>query len=164
MVGTTTSRLIFESVDDALDAIPQVRNVEVDKQSKPVATQAEIREQLGRVNRQQFFDTFDLDDEAIFDNEIDSIRGGEFDSAIHNRQPNLVLKLQAVFSELLADARMVGALEYACAKNAVNLHRAADDTPAGNVGMHEINGLCVLGVLCVPSAFEQPRCPLSNQR
>lgn len=61
----------------------------------------EIREQLGRVDGQQFFNCLRFNDHAVFDEEVDAVCGNEVDSLINNRQRDLVPEMQAVDSELV---------------------------------------------------------------
>ena len=88
-----------------------MRHVEVDKQSELMPGQSQVRQQLRPMHRQNDFHTLDLNDQAFFDDEIDDVGRREFISFISDRQPDLVLKVQAPPGELITKARVVCALE-----------------------------------------------------
>jgi hypothetical protein len=52
-------------------------NVEVDQQTGGEALQAQVSQELGGVERQEFVDGLDLDDERLLDQEIDDVALGD---------------------------------------------------------------------------------------
>src|SRR5262245_46016299 len=104
-----------------------MRDVEVEQESDLVAAQLQIGDQLCGVQRQQFFNGFDFDDDAVFEQEVDSIAGVESYAAVHDRQTNLVLKLYAARHELMAETSAVRTFQQPGSERAVNLHRGFDD-------------------------------------
>ena len=81
---------------------------------------------------QQLFHGFEFHNDAIFDEEIDSIASVQSDASIFNRQPNLVLKMQTSKGELVLQARLIRAFEQSWSERRVNPDRRVDDA-AGNV-------------------------------
>ena len=59
-------------VDDAADAFLERRATEIDKQSDGLAGQAKIGQQLFAMCRVQPFDRFDLHQQAVIDEQIDT--------------------------------------------------------------------------------------------
>ena len=68
------------AVDDTSNPLAQMRHVEVDQQTELVTAELQIREKLRVVNGKQFLHTFDLDDDAVFDDEVDTVRDRKLDS------------------------------------------------------------------------------------
>jgi hypothetical protein len=101
----------FIPIHDSLDTLPQMGNVEVDQKAHRAAAQLQIRDQPGRVEGQQLFNRLDLDDDAVFDQEVDSIASLEGLTAIDNREANLVFHVQATQSEFVQETGGVGAFE-----------------------------------------------------
>ena len=96
-----------------MNTLAHVRDVEVEKQTQRKAAQLQVRQHLGAMDRQHFFHTFDFDDQATLDDEVDTISGLQLDSAVHDGQPNLVLKMQAGLRELVVHARIARTFENA---------------------------------------------------
>lgn len=72
------------SADSPSDSLPQVSDIEVDQESYSLSTEFEIRQQLRFVHRQNRLDRFDLDENFIFDNEINPVPEIDHDVVIHN--------------------------------------------------------------------------------
>jgi hypothetical protein len=72
---------------------------------------------------QQFFHSLELDDDAIFNQEVDSIPGFELNAVVSDRQADLVLKLQSGYGKLVVKAGLICALQQTCAENGMNLVR-----------------------------------------
>ena len=60
------------------------------------------------MNREHFFDTFDFDDQAVFDDVINAIGRTELDSLVNDRKMDLVLKLQVGLGEFVIEAGVAG--------------------------------------------------------
>jgi hypothetical protein len=114
------------------------------------------------VDRQQFFDTLDLDDDAFFDDEIDAIRSWELHAFVCHWQADLVLKLQTDSPEFETETSVVCALEESRTQRAMNLHRRTDRFVAHFIGTHCQSSLCVLRRLCVLCAASVPFCTASG--
>src|SRR5882762_402880 len=102
--------------------------------------------------RAALFQHYDFDDQALVDDEIDSVSGRQLVSLITQWQPDLVLKLQAGLRQLVAESSVVRAFDDACTQRAMNLHRSTDDVVADFIRTHDHLSLCVL---CSPLC---PRC------
>jgi hypothetical protein len=69
------------------------RRIEVQQQTQPFVGEVQVRQQLGDVNWQDFFSRFDLDNDFIFDDQI-----------------------EPALSELMRETRFVDALKQAWSK------------------------------------------------
>ena len=112
-----------KSVEHPLDAVAQVRHVEVNQQADFMITELQIRQNLRQVERMQFFHCFQLDDYASFNNEVDSIAGIDLNALMNDRQSDLMLKGHAIFRQLISQASVVSALETACSESGVQTAR-----------------------------------------
>jgi hypothetical protein len=61
----------LETEDDSLDAVLEDRPVEVHEKAEPVAREAEIRQDLGLMNREQVFHRLDFDDDGTSDKHVE---------------------------------------------------------------------------------------------
>jgi hypothetical protein len=113
-------------------------NVEIDQETDLATTQLQIRKQLGSVERQQFFNCLDLDNDAVFDKKVDAISGLEVDSLINDRQPDLVFEMHAVDSELIVKTRLIGAFEQSCTQRGVHLHRRGENSFGDRFMEHQV--------------------------
>jgi hypothetical protein len=76
-----------------------VGDLEVDQQAEREFRELEVRQQLGAVHGQDLFDSFDFDDDAVLDNEIDPIGRRKFYPVVFDGELSLATKLQAsIFS------------------------------------------------------------------
>ena len=66
---------------------------------------------MREVKGQQFFHCFEFDDDAVFDQKVDSIAGFDVDALIHHWETNLVLEMQTIHSKLMMQTRTVCAFE-----------------------------------------------------
>ena len=80
-----------------MDSVSHVGHIEVQKEPKLVATEFEIGQKLRAMDRQHPLNAFDLNDEAIFNDEIDPVCCGQLHTFVHDRQMNLVLESEAGF-------------------------------------------------------------------
>src|SRR5262249_15173124 len=115
-------------VHDSFDALAHMRDVEVQKQANAMAAEFQVRDQLGSVERQQFFNRFDLDDDAVFDKEVDAVAGVERDAAVNDRQANLVLKVHTARLEFMTQTRAVRTFKKTSTECAVNLHSGFENS------------------------------------
>jgi hypothetical protein len=76
----------------------------------------------------QFFHSLDLDNDAIFNEKVDTVSGLKFDAFINNREPHLVLEMQAVDAELVVEARLVCAFKHASAERGVHFDCGLKDS------------------------------------
>ena len=65
--------MALEIVDHSSDAVFQVDGIEIDEQSKFLAAEFQIGEQLGFVDGRDLFDRLQFHDHRIFHQQIDSI-------------------------------------------------------------------------------------------
>ena len=105
-----------------------MRNVEVNEQSKLISTQFQVRENLREVQRQQFFDGLQLDDDAVFDDEVYSVGRVQLNALIDDWQSHLMPECQSIFRELIAQTGIVRAFQAAGAERSVHGHRSAENS------------------------------------
>lgn len=67
-------------------------NIEVDQEANLPSAQLQVSENLRGMQWQQFLHSLELDDDAIFNQEVDSIPGFELNAVVCDRQADLVLK------------------------------------------------------------------------
>jgi hypothetical protein len=61
------------SQHDPLDAVDQKRDVEINEKPEPFVCNPKIGEKLCVVNWKRHFDRFDLDDNLVFNKQVESI-------------------------------------------------------------------------------------------
>jgi len=66
-----------------------MNDIEVYKQSERFATELEVGNDLGVVDRTDGVDRLDFNDNHVFDEEVESAAGVELNAAIFDRNPNL---------------------------------------------------------------------------
>ena len=67
----------LKPVHNSFQALPQVRNIEINQQTETFVGQAEIRQQLRTVNWQDFFNSFHFDDYRVIDDKVEPITAVE---------------------------------------------------------------------------------------
>lgn len=141
--------------DRAFHAIPQVRDIEVDQEPESLSRKAQIGEKLRVVDRPEGIDALDFDDQAVPDQEIESIRAIEPDPAVLHDQRDLSPERQAGQCEFTAQARLVRALQEAWPESAVDAHGASDDFPRP-IGFDNPTTSSVTSAASVTSVFRDP--------
>ena len=76
---------------------------------------------MGCVKRKQSVYGFQLNDDAVLDEEVDSVAGIQGYGLVHHRKTKLVLEMQAVDGELIVQAGLIGTLKKASAESRVDL-------------------------------------------
>jgi hypothetical protein len=77
--------IVFESIDDARDAVFDERHMEIDPQSQTLVGEPEIGQKLLLVDRGERLDGFDFDDDRVFDHQIGAESGVDADILIDYR-------------------------------------------------------------------------------
>jgi hypothetical protein len=57
-------------------------DIEIYQKSQLMSAQSQIGQNLSEMNGEQFLHALDLDDEAVFDNEIDAVRARQLDAVM----------------------------------------------------------------------------------
>ena len=110
-------RLLRKIVHLSDDALPgKVSHVEIQQQPDFMITQLQIGQNLRQMKGKQFLHRLQFDDDAIFDKEVDPIAGVNVHAVVNDRKPGLMLKGETILSELVTQARVVGALEASSAE------------------------------------------------
>lgn len=123
--------------------------VEVQEQPERMTTEFQVREQLRTVDRKHSLDALDFEDEALFDDKVHAICGFQLDTLVDNREPDLLLDVEAGLDHRVMQACVAGAFEDTGAERAVNIHRTTDDSVARGIRFEEGGTHCRLCVLCV---------------
>ena len=97
--------------NDTPDSVAQVGNIEVDEQPELIATQFQVRQNLREMEGQQFLHRLEFHNYAVFDDEVDSIRCVELNAVVDDRKTHLMCERNAIFGELVAEARVIRAFE-----------------------------------------------------
>jgi len=104
-----------------------MRHIEINQQADLMITELQVRRNLSEMQRVQFFHRLQLNDDAFSDKEIDSIPRIDLNPVIYHRQPQLMVEFNAIFCELIPQARVVRALEASCAQSGVHFHGSAQN-------------------------------------
>ena len=107
--------------DDTTNSVPQVRNIEVDKQSELITTEFQVSQNLSEMERQKFLHSFKLQDHAVFDHEVDAICGIELNALINDRKSHLMPESNAILCQLIAKTRVVRAFKASSAERCMYL-------------------------------------------
>jgi len=113
--------------DDTPDSVTEVGNIEVDEQAELMVTQFQVRQNLRKMERKQFLHCFEFNDDAILDNEVDAISRIELDVVIDDRKSHLMCEGDAIFGELIAEARIVCALKATSSKGGVHFESGSEN-------------------------------------
>jgi hypothetical protein len=92
------------AIDHALYSVAEMENIEVDQQAHTNPAEAQIREQLGFVDRMDGLGRFHLDYDATFDNQIDAIPRFKFAAFIDQRQGYFSCYVKSVIPEIVREA------------------------------------------------------------
>jgi hypothetical protein len=76
--------------------------VKIDQETRPVATQLEVRQKLGFVYGSQLTHRLQLHDHRVFNDETDSVPEIDSDVIVQHRQFHLGQHLEATFTKLIA--------------------------------------------------------------
>jgi hypothetical protein len=125
--------------------------------------ESQVGEKLGHVERQYLLDRFQFDDDAVFDETIDSVATFKLSVAIDDWQPDLVLEMQTREAKFVFEAGMVSAFKKAGPKGGVDSDRCADDS-VGDVLMHHEKFVSASSASSAVESFRQQalvqrRCP-----
>jgi hypothetical protein len=143
------SEKLLRPVDLAVNAIAQVGDLEIQRQAKHQSGESKIREQLRLMHGEHFLHTFDLEDQAIFDNEVDRECRRDLQALVGDRHLDLALKRQSDAAKLRAKRLLVGTLKKTGTERAMDVHPSPNRSVTPFVGPHSRFPLCVLGHLCV---------------
>ena len=113
--------------DHTPDAVTQMRNIEIDQQPELVATEFQIGENLGEMQREQFLHCLQLQNHAIFDDEINPVGCVELNAVIDDGESHLMGEADAVSRELVAKAGAVSAFKTAGSQCCVHSESGAED-------------------------------------
>ena len=90
------------------------------------------------MKREQILYSFQLNDDPVFDEKVDSITCIELNVLVDHGKPDLVFKMQTIDSELIVQAGLIGAFQEPRAKGRVNFHRGIDDSTGDVFVQHRV--------------------------
>ena len=68
--GRREERLLFQSIDDAMDSVDEFRDVEVDQEPKMYVPQSKIGQQLLPIDERYIGRRFDFDNDFLLNDQI----------------------------------------------------------------------------------------------
>jgi hypothetical protein len=113
--------------DEALDAVLEHRDVEVDEESDPPSAEPKVRQQLGLVYGLETLNGLEFDDNRIVDHDVEAIAHMEMDPLVFERQRNFGRGRQAAESQLMNQTDPIGTLQQTRTKVSVDLDGGPDD-------------------------------------
>ena len=113
-----------------------VRHIEVQEQAQRETAQPQIGEHLRTMHRQNAFNALEFDNEAFFDDVVDSEGSRKFDTVVDDGQVNLVFEAETSARQLVGNAGMVGAFEDSSAERRMDLQCGFNDQSTDLVWLH----------------------------
>jgi hypothetical protein len=138
--------------DEAAQAVLQAKDIEIHKESYPIGTQSEVREQLGLVHRAQSLDRLDLQDQFVRNHDVRTEPGFEEHSTVNDRHRNLTSEFKCGFRQFEVKAFLIDRLEQPGTELPVHGNSQLNDTFGQCIAAQHNVSLwlsVVLGVLCV---------------
>jgi hypothetical protein len=114
-------------VHDPSDSILYSFDIEVDQISKFAIRQFQIRENLSQMNVVERFHSFYLNDNLVFNEQINPIATIQSYFSVNNWKSFLLLHVQARISQLMKQTRLICRLEETGAKFAMNSECTIND-------------------------------------
>lgn len=105
-----------------------MHNIEANQETHIARGESQVSEELGHVEWQYLLDGLQFDDDAVFDEKIDSVAAFELSVAVDDWQSDLVLELQTGEATFVFETGMVSALEKTRAQRGVDFDCCADDS------------------------------------
>ena len=87
----------------------------------------QVGQHLGKVDGSELLDGLDLDDDLSVDQKIDPVPGIDQDLIVPNRQVLLAFNVEASFSQLVRQTRLVSRFEQPRAQSRMDLERGAEN-------------------------------------
>ena len=91
--------------------MPQHRNMEVYEQANRQPGEAKVSEHLGFVYREEAFDRFDLENQEILDDKVQTISAVEVETFVLQRQSELALNVVSPQPQLMGETVLVSGFE-----------------------------------------------------
>jgi hypothetical protein len=90
-----------------------------------VPTELQVGENLSEVQREQFLHRLEFDDDAVFDDEVNSVGGIELNAIIDDWKPDLMHEVDSIFRQLVAETRVIRTFQAAGSQSRVYFQRGA---------------------------------------
>jgi hypothetical protein len=119
--------LLGKLVNEPADAALEKLHVEVDQKAHVTAGQLEVGKQLRLVNGLQLGYSFELNDDQVFNEQINAVTAVDPYIPINNREGLLTVDLEAAFGQLEEHARLVRGLQQAWAKFSMHIDCGSDN-------------------------------------
>ena len=110
-----------------MDAIHQLKFMEVDQQANGDVEQFHVAEQLGLVDRQYLLDRFEFQQQAAFDQNVETKRLFEDKTLVFDSDNALVDSGQLAEAQFAEEALLINAFDQARPLETMNLDGGADD-------------------------------------
>ena len=136
--GREESRLVCAAQGEASDSVFQHGVVKVDKQSDGRIEQLHVAEELGDMDREDFFHRLGLDDEAPVYIEIQAERLLEREVLVANRHDEFTNGRYLTERELMHETSLVDAFDEPGTLVAMNFNRTADHVRRPTISAFEI--------------------------
>ena len=133
-----------------------MRNVEVNEQSNFMITEFEVGQNLSEMEGKQFLHCFQFDDDAVFDQEVDSIARVNLNPVVDDWESCLMLESDTVLRKLITQTRIVRAFKASRADCRVHFHRCSENPCCDHFVKHEDLDLRVLLSSVVESFLQSP--------
>src|SRR5580704_15018859 len=118
---------------DAFDSVFEERDVEVDQQAEALAGQFEVGQKLCLENRDEVFDRFQFNENAILDEHVQAHVGVEANSFVDNRHGILCHKSETALAQFVAEANFVNRFGESWSERSMNFERCIDNLPSNGV-------------------------------
>src|SRR5215469_7338628 len=104
------------------NAILEMHNIEVYKQSQRFATQLQVRKDLGLMDRGERVYGFQFNNDEILDEQIDPISEIQLHAIVINRQTDLSFRPKTGLRQFVLQASLIGAFKESWSQICMNPH------------------------------------------
>ena len=136
------------------NALAEVNDVEVQKQTDLQSAQSQVRQQLCSTEWDDLFDSLQFENDALFHEEVETISGIEMKALVRDWQFDLCFESERRRLHLVLETCAVRALQKSGPKLGVDLDRRAND-PFGELSVNEH--------FCAPRPPSPPRWRVRSQ-
>lgn len=106
-----TRRLFRQTIDDSFDSVFEASCTEINQQSKSMAAQPELGEDLFAVNSRKFFNRLQFDNDFVLDQEVSAKSLVEDQCVISNRDGNLPFNAKVVLAQFMRQNHFINTLK-----------------------------------------------------
>jgi hypothetical protein len=114
----------------------QVGDIEIDQQTNAAATQFQVSEQLGLMERKELGDTLQFHYYEVFNEQVNSIAVVDFQITVDDGQRMFMLGPKSSELKFISHARLVRAFKQTRTERSVHLHGGTHDLTSDVVDFH----------------------------